>query len=279
MVTPPTVSPSGTTALLQVVPSTGPSDPKTADLVHAIRHRVAGVSSATVSVTGLTAVGIDVSQKLSHALPIYLLLVIGLSFVLLMLMFRSVLVPLKAAFGFLLTIGATFGATVAVFQWGWLSATVDLARPGPLLSFMPIMMIGILFGLAMDYEVFLVSRMREDYVHGASAREATVSGFSHGARVVTAAAAIMISIFGAFVFSDDSTIKSMGFVLATGVAIDAFVVRMTLVPAAMSLLADRAWWLPRWLDLLLPDLDIEGKLLRTNDHAASPADDPISKEV
>ncbi|HEX7535855.1 MAG TPA: MMPL family transporter [Dermatophilaceae bacterium] len=279
MVTPPTVSPSGTTALLQVVPSTGPSDPKTADLVHTIRQRVSGVSSGTVSVTGLTAVGIDVSQKLSHALPIYLLLVIGLSFVLLMLMFRSVLVPLKAALGFLLTIGATFGATVAVFQWGWLSATVDLARPGPLLSFMPIMMIGILFGLAMDYEVFLVSRMREDYVHGASARAATVSGFSHGARVVTAAAAIMISIFAAFVFSEDSTIKSMGFVLATGVAIDAFVVRMTLVPAAMSLLADRAWWLPRWLDRLLPDLDIEGKDLRTDDNAPSPAGDPLAREV
>jgi RND superfamily putative drug exporter len=261
------------------VPSTGPSDPKTADLVHAIRHEVAGMSSAVVSVTGFTAVGVDVSQKLTAALPIYLLLVIGLSFVLLMLMFRSVLVPLKAALGFLLTIGATFGVTVAVFQWGWLSATVGLARPGPLLSFMPIMMIGILFGLAMDYEVFLVSRMREDYVHGASAREATVSGFSHGARVVTAAAAIMISIFAAFVFSQDSTIKSMGFVLATGVAIDAFVVRMTLVPAAMSLLADRAWWLPRWLARLLPDLDIEGKLLRTDDHWASPAGDPISKEA
>lgn len=279
MVTPPTVSPSRTTALLQVIPSTGPSDPKTADLVHAIRHKVAGTSSAVVSVTGLTAVGIDVSQKLNDALPVYLLLVIGLSFVLLMLMFRSVLVPLKAALGFLLTIGATFGVTVAVFQWGWLSATVGLGRPGPVLSFMPIMMIGILFGLAMDYEVFLVSRMREEYVHGASAREATVSGFSHGARVVTAAAAIMISIFAAFVFSEDSTIKSMGFALATGVAIDAFVVRMTLVPAAMSLLADRAWWLPRWLARLLPDLDIEGKDLRTDDHAASPAGEPRSTGV
>jgi len=279
MVSPPTVSPSGTTALLQVVPSTGPSDPKTADLVHAIRSQVAGTSSATVSVTGLTAVGIDISQKLNQALPVYLLLVIGLSFVLLMLMFRSVLVPLKAALGFLLTIGATFGVTVAVFQWGWLSDTVGLARPGPLLNFMPIMMIGILFGLAMDYEVFLVSRMREDYVHGASAREATVSGFSHGARVVTAAAAIMISIFAAFVFSEDSTIKSMGFVLATGVAIDAFVVRMTLVPAAMSLLADRAWWLPRWLDRLLPDLDIEGKDLRADDHPASPAEGHVSERA
>ena len=279
MVTPPTVSPSRTTALLQVVPSTGPSDPKTANLVHTIRQRVADTPSAVVSVTGLTAVGVDVSQKLNNALPIYLLLVIGLSFVLLMLMFRSVLVPLKAALGFLLTIGATFGVTVAVFQWGWLSTTVGLARPGPLLSFMPIMMIGILFGLAMDYEVFLVSRMREDYVHGASAREATVSGFSHGARVVTAAATIMISIFAAFVFSEDSTIKSMGFALATGVAIDAFVVRMTIVPAAMSLLADRAWWLPRWLAHLLPDLDIEGKGLRTDNHTASPTDDAISKEV
>jgi putative drug exporter of the RND superfamily len=277
VVSPPSVSPSGKTALLQVVPSTGPSDPKTAELVHAIRNQVAGSSTATVSVTGLTAVGIDISQKLTQALPVYLLLVIGLSFVLLMLMFRSVLVPLKAALGFLLTIAATFGVTVAVFQWGWLSDTVGLARPGPLLNFMPIMMIGILFGLAMDYEVFLVSRMREDYVHGASAREATVSGFSHGARVVAAAAAIMISIFAAFVFSEDSTIKSMGFVLATGVAIDAFVVRMTLVPAAMSLLADRAWWLPRWLDRLLPDLDIEGKGLRADDQAASTAGAPLPK--
>ncbi|MGZ4575152.1 MAG: MMPL family transporter [Mycobacteriaceae bacterium] len=262
-VTPPTVSPSGTTALLKVVPSTGPSDPKTTDLVHTILREVAGTSSAVVSVTGLTAIGIDASQKLNDALPIYLLLIIGLSFVLLMLMFRSVLVPLKATLGFLLTIGTTFGIVVAVFQWGWLSAAIGIARPGPVTSFMPIMMIGILFGLAMDYEVFLVSRMREDYVHGASAREATVSGFSHGARVVTAAAAIMISIFTAFVFSEDSTIKSMGFGLAIGVAVDAFVVRMTLVPAVMSLLADRAWWLPHWLARVLPDLDIEGKGLRT----------------
>ncbi|RYV51710.1 MMPL family transporter [Pengzhenrongella frigida] len=278
VVTPPTISPSGTTALLQVVPATGPSDPATADLVHAIRDRVAGSSSATVSVTGFTAVGVDVSQKLADALPIYLLLVIGLSFVLLMVMFRSILVPLKATLGFLLTVGATFGIAVAVFQWGWLSETVGLSLPGPLLSFMPILIIGILFGLAMDYEVFLVSRMREDFVHGASAREATVSGFSHGARVVTAAAAIMISIFAAFVFSEDSTIKSMGFGLATGVAIDAFIVRMTLVPAAMSLLGDRAWWLPGWLGRLLPDVDIEGKNLRADDDAA-PAGEPVAKAV
>ena len=274
MVTPPTVSPSGTTALLQVVPATGPADPKTADLVNSIRDAVAGSSSATVSVTGFTAVGVDVSKKLADALPIYLLVVIGLSFVLLMLMFRSILVPVKATLGFLLTIGATFGIAVAVFQWGWLSSTVGLSVPGPLLSFMPILIIGILFGLAMDYEVFLVSRMREDYVHGASARDATVSGFSHGARVVAAAAAIMISIFAAFVFSEDSTIKSMGFGLATGVAIDAFIVRMTLVPAAMSLLADRAWWLPGWLARLLPDLDLEGKNLRADDVASVPAGEP-----
>ncbi len=279
MVTPSTVSPSGTTALLQVIPTTGPSDPKTADLVNAIRDEVAGsaTATATVSVTGFTAVGVDVSKKLADALPIYLLVVIGLSFVLLMLMFRSILVPLTATLGFLLTLGATFGIAVAVFQWGWLSSTVGLAVPGPLLSFMPILIIGILFGLAMDYEVFLVSRMREDFVHGASARAATVSGFSHGARVVAAAAAIMISIFAAFVFSEDSTIKSMGFGLATGVAIDAFIVRMTLVPAAMSLLAERAWWLPRGLDRLLPDVDLEGKGLRADDVVSEPAGEPVPK--
>jgi RND superfamily putative drug exporter len=179
-----------------------------------------------------------------------------------MLVFRSILVPVKAALGFLLTVGATFGVTVAVFQWGWLKALVGLDTPAPLVSFLPVLLIGILFGLAMDYEVFLVSRMREDFAHGASAQEAVVSGTGHGARVVTAAAIIMTSVFAGFVLVEDPIIKSMGFALAFGVAIDAFVVRMTIVPAVVSLLGRTAWWLPHWLDRALPNVDIEGERLR-----------------
>jgi len=190
------------------------------------------------------------------------LLVVGLSVLLLMLVFRSILVPVKAALGFLLTVGATFGITVLVFQQGHLAGLVDLDTPGPLISFLPILLIGILFGLAMDYEVFLVSRMREDFVHGANAQEATVSGMGHGARVVTAAALIMMSVFAGFILLDDPVIKSMGFALAVGVAIDAFVVRMTIVPAVISLLGRAAWWLPRRLDRVLPNVDIEGERLR-----------------
>ncbi|PWR06594.1 hypothetical protein DKT68_21840 [Micromonospora acroterricola] len=261
-VAPPQLSPDGRTALLGVVPKTGPTDEATETLVHDIRDSVGGIRDADVLLTGVTAIGIDVSEKLSDALPVYLLLVVGLSVLLLMLVFRSLLVPVKAALGFLLTVAATFGITVAVFQQGHLASLVGLDTPGPLISFLPILLIGILFGLAMDYEVFLVSRMREDFVHGESAREATISGMGHGARVVTAAALIMISVFGGFVFLEDPVIKSMGFALAVGVAIDAFVVRMTIVPAVMSLLGDRAWWLPRWLSRLLPNVDIEGEGLR-----------------
>ncbi|PYC76561.1 hypothetical protein C7C45_00825 [Micromonospora arborensis] len=263
-VAPAQLSPDGRTALLGVIPKTGPTDEATETLVHDIRGSVGGIRDADVLLTGVTAIGIDVSEKLSDALPIYLLLVVGLSVLLLMLVFRSLLVPVKAALGFLLTVAATFGITVAVFQQGHLADLVGLDTPGPLISFLPILLIGILFGLAMDYEVFLVSRMREDFVHGKSARQATISGMGHGARVVTAAALIMISVFGGFVFLEDPVIKSMGFALAIGVAIDAFVVRMTIVPAVMSLLGDRAWWLPRWLNRALPNVDIEGEGLRTH---------------
>ncbi|MET7947403.1 MMPL family transporter [Micromonospora sp. NPDC005324] len=269
-VAPPQLSPDGRTALLGVVPKTGPTDEATETLVHDIRGAVSGIPDAGVLLTGVTAIGIDVSEKLSDALPIYLLLVVGLSVLLLMLVFRSLLVPIKAALGFLLTVAATFGITVAVFQQGHLADLVGLDTPGPLISFLPILLIGILFGLAMDYEVFLVSRMREDFVHGATARQATISGMGHGARVVTAAALIMMSVFGGFVFLEDPVIKSMGFALAIGVAIDAFVVRMTIVPAVMSLLGDRAWWLPRWLNRALPNVDIEGEGLRTHLEDRSP---------
>ncbi|AGZ43790.1 MMPL family transporter [Actinoplanes friuliensis] len=260
--TPPNLSRDKLTALLAIIPQTGPTDAATEELVHEVRDRVAGVSGAEVAVTGQTAVGIDVSEKLSDAMPVYLLLVVGLSVLLLMLVFRSVLVPLKAALGFLLTVGATFGITVLVFQEGHLASLVGLDTPGPLVSFLPILLIGILFGLAMDYEVFLVSRMREDYVHGADVQAATISGMGHGARVVTAAALIMTSVFAGFMLIDDPVIKSMGFALAIGVAIDAFVVRMTIVPAVISLLGRAAWWLPAWLNRALPNVDIEGERLR-----------------
>ncbi|MEV6599636.1 MMPL family transporter [Actinoplanes sp. NPDC051346] len=261
-VTPPNLSRDQRTAVLAVIPTTGPTEEATETLVHEIRDRTHGLGGADVSLTGQTAVGIDVSEKLSDALPVYLLLVVGLSVLLLMLVFRSILVPLKAALGFLLTVGATFGITVLVFQKGHLADLVGLSVPGPLISFLPILLIGILFGLAMDYEVFLVSRMREDFVHGETPQEATISGMGHGARVVTAAALIMISVFSGFVLLDDPVIKSMGFALAVGVAIDAFVVRMTIVPAVISLLGRSAWWLPGWLNRLLPNVDIEGEKLR-----------------
>ncbi|MFF5727097.1 MMPL family transporter [[Kitasatospora] papulosa] len=258
----PQMNEAGTTALLAVIPETGPTDATTEDTVNEIRDRVKGVEGVAISLTGATAVGIDVSEKLAGALPVYLLLVVGLSVLLLMLVFRSVLVPLKAALGFLLTIGATFGITVAIFQEGHLASWVGLDTPGPLVSFLPILLIGILFGLAMDYEVFLVSRMREDFVHGADARESVVSGVGHNARVVTAAAVIMTAVFGGFVFMPDPIIKSIGFALAIGVLIDAFVVRMAIVPAVMHLLGRAAWWLPRPVDRILPDLDIEGERLQ-----------------
>lgn len=263
-VTPPQTDATGRTALLGVIPRSGPTDAATEELVHDIRRQVSGISQADVLLTGVTAIGIDVSEKLADALPVYLLLVVGLSVLLLMLVFRSVLVPVKASLGFLLTVAATFGLTVAVFQQGHLADLVGLDTPGPLVSFLPILLVGILFGLAMDYEVFLVSRMREDFVHGDPAQQATINGMGHGARVVTAAALIMISVFAAFVLVEDPIIKSIGFALAVGVAIDAFVVRMTIVPAVMSLLDRAAWWLPRWLDRALPKVDVEGEGLRAH---------------
>ncbi|GAA3114937.1 RND superfamily putative drug exporter [Kribbella aluminosa] len=264
---PAAASADHTTRLLQVIPKSGPASSETADLVKNLRSAVHPLttSGAEISVTGNTAVGVDVSNKLSNALPTYLFVVIGLSFLLLLLAFRSVLVPLKATLGFVLTIGATFGITVAVFQEGHLAKLVGVDSPGPLVSFLPIIMMGILFGLAMDYEVFIVSRVREEFVHGRHANDATVQGLGHGARVVTAAALIMASVFAGFILVHDPIIKAIGFGLTIGVLIDAFVVRMTLVPAILSLLGDRAWWFPKWLDRLTPRVDIEGENLRVDE--------------
>ncbi|WP_045875479.1 MMPL family transporter [Pseudofrankia sp. DC12] len=252
------------TATFSVTPGSGPSEAATEHLVHNIRAQagtLAATTGAITMVTGATAVNIDISEKLSAALIPYLTVVVGLAFVLLLLVFRSVLVPLKATLGFLLSVVATFGAVVAVFQWGWLKDLFGVSSTGPIVSMLPIFLVGVLFGLAMDYEVFLVTRMREEYMHGRGPDDAVTLGFRHGARVVTAAAIIMISVFAGFILSSEAIIQSIGFALAFGVLVDAFVVRMTLVPAVMALLGRRAWWLPRWLDRLLPDIDVEGKRL------------------
>ncbi|MGZ4561841.1 MAG: MMPL family transporter, partial [Mycobacteriaceae bacterium] len=211
----------------------------------------------------------------------FLAVVVGLALLLLGLGFRSIVVPVKAALGFLLTIGATLGCVVAVFQWGWLANVFGVNSTSPIISFLPVLMVGILFGLAMDYEVFLVSRIREDHVHGSEAHEAVKSGFRLGARVVTAAALIMTSVFSGFMITEDNVIKSLGFALALGVLIDAFVVRMTLVPAVLALFGKAAWWLPTWLEKALPRIDIEGEALRTTPTAppGSVSDEAIVEPV
>nr|WP_202517624.1 MMPL family transporter [Streptomyces sp. SID685] len=265
-VTPATPNKAGDTAIITVVPKSKPSSRSTEDLVHAIRDKGADITAKTdakLLVTGSTAMNIDVSQRLNDALLPYLALVVGLAFLLLIVVFRSVLVPLKAALGFLLSVLAALGAVVAVFQWGWLSGLMNVQQTGPVMSMMPIFMVGVVFGLAMDYEVFLVTRMREAYVHGEKPTQAVVTGFRHGARVVTAAAVIMIAVFSGFIGSSESMVKMIGFGLAIAVFFDAFIVRMAIVPAVLALLGKRAWWLPKWLDRILPNVDVEGEGLRT----------------
>ncbi|MGW9420528.1 MMPL family transporter [Streptomyces koyangensis] len=264
-VTPPVPNEAGDTAMFTVIPKDRPNSTETETLVHDIRDfgdTLKSDDGAEVYVTGATAMNIDFSEKMNDALLPYLALVVGLAFLLLMVVFRSILVPLKAALGFLLSVVAALGAVVAVFQWGWLGGLFGVEQPGPIMSVMPILMVGVVFGLAMDYEVFLVTRMREAYVHGESPAQAITTGFRHGARVVTAAAVIMIAVFAGFIGSGEQMIKMIGFGLAIAVFFDAFVVRMAIVPAVLALLGKRAWWLPRWLDRALPDFDVEGDKLR-----------------
>ena len=204
---------------------------------------------------------IDISQKLADALPLYLALVVGLSFVIMVVVFRSLFVPLIATGGFVLSYFAAIGGTVAIYQWGWLGPVFGVSTPAPILNFLPTILVGVLFGLAMDYMLFLASGMREAYAHGAPSRTAVVLGFRAGRSVVAAAAIIMVAVFGGFVFSDSAIIRPIGFSLAFGVLVDAFVVRMLLMPALMHLAGDRAWWLPRWLDRLIPNVDVEGAAL------------------
>ncbi len=258
------VSDDHKTIALQVIPQSGPADEATLDTVHNLQDSAAHlgeITGTTVGFTGQTVANIEISEKLSAALPGYLLTVVGLSLVILLMVFRSLVVPLVATAGFLLSVAAAFGVTVAVYQWGWLSDLFGVSTPGPILSFMPIILIGVLFGLAMDYQMFLVTGMREAWAHGEDAQRAVKSGFLHGAKVVTAAAIIMASVFGGFVFSHLAMIRPIGLGLAVGVIVDAWLVRMTLTPAIMQLLGERAWTLPRWLDRLIPNVDVEGASL------------------
>ncbi|MFD0314812.1 MMPL family transporter [Streptomyces flavalbus] len=262
----PQYAPESGRAVIQVVPDGGPQDEATQDLVDSIRGDAAAIERETgtaVSVTGTTAIGIDVSDRLSDSLVPFAAVVVGLCLVLLLLVFRSLVVPVKATAGFLLSVAASFGAVVAVFQWGWLADALGVARTGPVVSFLPVVLMAVLFGLAMDYEVFLVSGMREEWVRTGRARESVVEGAGHAARVVTAAALIMFFVFASFVTSEDAIVKPIAFALAFGVLVDAFVVRMTLVPAVLAMVGRGAWWLPRALHRALPDLDVEGARLET----------------
>ena len=258
---PAAVSDDKKTLLFQVVPTGGPSSVETEQVVYEIRdlnQMVEEKYGGKVGAIGITATNIDVSDKIADVLPLYLTTVIVLSLLLLMLVFRSILIPILAAAGFLLTVTATLGSVVAVYQWGWLGDLFGVTSPGPILGFLPIFLIGIIFGLAMDYQLFLVSGMREAFTHGKKPKDAINYGIHLSRGVVVAAALIMVTVFGGFAFSHLATIRPIGFGLAIGVLIDAFLVRLILVPAAMTILDKSAWWIPKWLDKILPDVDVEG---------------------
>ena len=263
----PVANKAGDVAILSVVPKSSPASAATKDLVNAIRTAAAAAeeqSGVRAYVTGQAAINIDVSTKLASALPVFIAVIVVLAFLLLLLVFRSILVPLKAVIGFLLSLGASMGGMVFIFQEGHLGSLFGVDTPSPIVSFLPILLVGILFGLAMDYEVFLVSRIHEDYSHHHDPRAAIRRGMGNSARVVTAAALIMLGVFGGFIFGGDPVIASLGFGLAFGVLVDAFIVRMTLVPAVLALLGHAAWALPGWLGRILPNVDLEGTGLTQN---------------
>ncbi|MCT1394755.1 MMPL family transporter [Microbacterium sp. p3-SID338] len=264
-VAPIATSDDNTLLAFQVLPAEGPNSASTEKLVQDLRGLPEIDGGITLGVAGQAATNIDISEALASVLPLYLVVVVGLSLLIMIVAFRSLLVPLIATGGFVLSLFATYGLIVAVFQWGWGADLIGLHSTGPILSFLPVILVGILFGLAMDYQLFLASGMREAYVHGASARDAVAQGFRAGRSVVIAAALIMVSVFGGFVFSESTIIRSIGFGLAFGVLLDAFVVRMLLMPALMHLLGRSAWWLPTWLDRIIPNVDMEGAALE-RDH-------------
>ena len=251
------------TAVLSLIPATGPAAAETEDLVHGlrgdVRDRIEADSGVRYFVAGSTAANIDISDKVGGALVPFMAMVIGLTVILLTAVFRSIIVPIKAALAILISIGSSFGVIVAVFNWGWLANVIGLEQTIPIVSFVPMMMFAILFGLSMDYEVFILSRIHEEYHRTGDARGSVLTGLSSSARVITAAALIMISVFGAFALGDSPVIKMFGVGLAVAVFLDATIVRMVIVPAVMTLFGDRAWKLPGWLDRVLPNLDVEGQ--------------------
>jgi membrane protein YdfJ len=256
-VSPAIPNPSGELFLISVTPETGPNAIKTKDLVRDIRD-LSKHEEVKLMVTGSTAINIDISEKIMDKLPIFAALIVVLAYVLLMVVFRSLLIPLKAVLGFVLSIGATFGSTVYIVQEGHFQDLFGLPGPTAILFLLPILSIGVLFGLAMDYEVFLVSKMREEYSNTGNARAAVLAGMKENGTVVTAAGLIMASVFAGFILAADPIIKQMGLSLTLGVLFDAFVVRLTIVPAFMTLMGKSAWYLPKWLDKILPNIDIEG---------------------
>ncbi|MBG6238799.1 RND superfamily putative drug exporter [Mycetocola sp. CAN_C7] len=250
------------TGIIQVIPEGAPDSESTKALVAEIRSLhgyFLDEYDIDLAVTGFTAVGIDISDKLGNALLPFALVVVGLSLILLTMVFRSIWVPIKATLGYLLSVVAAFGVVSLVFEYGWFADALHVPQQGPVISFMPIIVMGVLFGLAMDYELFLVARIREDFVHSGKARASIETGFLGSAKVVTAAAIIMFAVFVAFVPEGDVNIKPIALGLAVGVFVDAFIVRMTLVPAVLALLGEKAWWIPKWLDRALPSLDVEGE--------------------
>jgi putative drug exporter of the RND superfamily len=283
----PIVGPSGTTAVIQVTPRSAPQDAATSELVDRLRRdvlpeAVAG-SGVQVYVGGQTAVFIDLSERVADRLPLFIGCIVGLSFILLMIVFRSILVPLKAAIMNLLSIGAAYGVIVAVFQKGWGASLFGVHESLPIVSFIPMFMFAILFGLSMDYEVFLLSRIRESYNHNHDNTESVVVGITSTARVITSAALIMISVFISFVFGGEATIKMIGLGLSTAVFIDATIIRMVLVPATMRLIGNANWWFPKWLDRIIPNLDIEGESKLPPEEyelmGPDPADEPVAALV
>jgi RND superfamily putative drug exporter len=264
-VVPPQVGADGRTAVLTVIPTTAPEDQATTDLATTLREDVLPASDrragpgASALLGGATAGIIDLNTQLTEALPLFIGVVIGLSFLLLMAVFRSVLIPLKSAVLNLLSVGVAYGVVVAVFQWGWGEQLVGLDKTLPVPSFMPVFLFAILFGLSMDYEVFLVSRIREEFLAGGDARAAVREGLARTSRVIVSAGLIMVSVFAAFVGTDDWILKVFGVGLAAAIAFDALLLRLVLVPAVMTVLGRHAWWLPAWLDRALPRIDVEGE--------------------
>jgi putative drug exporter of the RND superfamily len=249
---------SETISLVMLYPKTAPQDEATTTLVHTLRDEVIPSANVNAKVGGWTAGQVDFADYLSQRLPLLIAIVLILSFILLMAVFRSVLVPLKAVFMNLLSVGAAYGVIVAVFQWGWFGSIIGIDKPGPVEAWAPMFLFAIVFGLSMDYEVFLLSRMKEEFDRTGDNTTAVADGVAATARVITAAALIMVCVFAAFVLGDDRQLKLFGLGMAFAVFIDATVVRMLLVPATMELLGDRNWWIPKWIDRVLPSIDVEG---------------------